>query len=302
VKTGDGETEDTGALTRNEENVIRLPRDWLGPPEELVPIGPAARARAAQRELDAGTPPTADAFWSEDSAALHDAVQAPPSRQRLDPPVGLVPPLAGHRLPRLGRLPRLRLGGSAARVSRWWGLVAVPIVALLVAAVIGATQSPASHPAAAHVSASRTPAPAHGPSAAGSDAARVASTSKAASVAAARGRRTEGATTRRHAPVRTHARTHARSTHSSKTRPSAAARHSAGSPAPTITGAAASPPIAQSSPPASTPSTGAGSTASAGSSAPTASASGAKGSKPAADPAGPTRIGSVTGGCNPKCS
>ena len=101
MKTGDGETDDTGALTRDEENVIRLPRDWLGPPEELVPIGPAARARAAQRELNGQTPPAADAFWSEDSAALHDALQAPPepSPQRLDPPVGLVPPLAGRRRP-----------------------------------------------------------------------------------------------------------------------------------------------------------------------------------------------------------
>ena len=146
MRTGDGETEDTGALT-HEENVIRLPRDWLGPPEELVPIGPAARARAAQRELDGGTPPTADAFWSEDSAALHDAVQAPaPStRAHVGPPVGLVPPLAGQRLRTLNRLPWLRLGG--ARPSRWWGVAAVPIVALLVAAIIGTSESPASHPA-----------------------------------------------------------------------------------------------------------------------------------------------------------
>ena len=30
-------------------NVVRLPREWLGPPEELVPFGPSAGATAEER-------------------------------------------------------------------------------------------------------------------------------------------------------------------------------------------------------------------------------------------------------------
>jgi hypothetical protein len=60
---------------------VRLPRDWVGPREELVPFGPAARARA-NRSTDPASvellPPAAHDFWGEDSAALHDAMQAPP--------------------------------------------------------------------------------------------------------------------------------------------------------------------------------------------------------------------------------
>jgi hypothetical protein len=51
------------------EKVVRLPRDWLGPREDLVPFGPRASAPEA--------PPSAADFWGERSAAIHDAVQAP---------------------------------------------------------------------------------------------------------------------------------------------------------------------------------------------------------------------------------
>ena len=262
-----------------------------------MPIGPAARARAAQRELDGGAPPTADAFWSEDSAALHDAVQAPsPStRAHLDPPVGLVPPLAGRRRRTLSRLPRLRLGG--ARTSRWWGLAAVPIVALVVVGVIGTSESPASHPAADHGSLSRSDGAAHRGTVAPSDAERLASASKAASAAAAAaGQAGKRATRRQRTPGRRPpARTRVRNTRHTTSGHVTAAHHSTGPPAPTVTEAAAAP-STQSSAPATTPSSSADSAAS------SASAGGATGSKPATGPAGPTRIGSVTGGCSPKCS
>jgi hypothetical protein len=72
------------------DNVVRLPRDWLGPRdwleprEELVPLGRSAAARSGadaephtpapdQTEASSG----ADAFWSESSAAIQDVVQAP---------------------------------------------------------------------------------------------------------------------------------------------------------------------------------------------------------------------------------
>lgn len=67
-----------------ESNVIRLPRDWLGPRDELVPLGgaqdgPGAGDAAAGVDDGGGglEPAQAADFWGEDSAAVQDAVQAP---------------------------------------------------------------------------------------------------------------------------------------------------------------------------------------------------------------------------------
>ena len=60
---------------------MRLPRDWLGPREELVPFGPRAvslNAEAApSSDNDEAAPPSAEDFWGERAAAIHDALQAP---------------------------------------------------------------------------------------------------------------------------------------------------------------------------------------------------------------------------------
>ncbi len=84
MKTGDRETEDAGTPKDDgtspgtDENVIRLPREWIGPLEELVPIRPAPPAGQGGAEpVDGELPPAADAFWSEDAGALHNAVRAP---------------------------------------------------------------------------------------------------------------------------------------------------------------------------------------------------------------------------------
>lgn len=63
---------------RAAENVVRLPRDWLGPRDELVPMGARARAETAEASRDGeAPPPTAASFWDEDSSALHAPMQAP---------------------------------------------------------------------------------------------------------------------------------------------------------------------------------------------------------------------------------
>jgi hypothetical protein len=65
---------------------VRLPRDWLGPRDELVPLGRHTETREAEpapaqltsaSALIAEPPPSAADFWGERSAAIHDAVQAP---------------------------------------------------------------------------------------------------------------------------------------------------------------------------------------------------------------------------------
>lgn len=135
METGHRQTEDAGGATRNEENVVRLPRDWLGPREELVPIGRPASVAAAVTSGDDALPPTAEAFWSENSAALHDAVQGATSVSTASSAAPALP--AGHGLLH----PRVRWPHRPVVQSRWL-LVALPVLALLVLAVIGGTETP----------------------------------------------------------------------------------------------------------------------------------------------------------------
>jgi hypothetical protein len=123
---------------RGTENVVRLPRDWLGPRDELIPIG--SGARAAQAEDDAQTdalPPTAASFWDEDSGSLQAPMQAPPGMWQPTPAERQVQP-APRRL-------RARFGWAVtgAFISRRRVTATVAVVAaglLLVLAVIGRSE------------------------------------------------------------------------------------------------------------------------------------------------------------------
>ena len=120
---------------------MRLPRDWLGPREELVPIGRPAAPGAAAPFGDDGLPPTAEDFWGEDSAALHSVVQGPTT--------GTASASADVTTARrLGWLSHPRAWWPRRLVvpARWL-VLAVPVVALLVLAAIGATEQPSvRHP------------------------------------------------------------------------------------------------------------------------------------------------------------
>jgi hypothetical protein len=283
VESGDGRTEDRGGLPRNEENVIRLPRDWLGPPEELVPIGSAARARAAQRDPEHDMPPAADAFWSEDSAALHDALEAPDPGvgERHAPPVGLVEPVAGLRLPRAIRLPHLGALRSRGAPPWRWSLSALGAVVLSVAAVIGTSEGPVPHRMPSQIRVSHS---AMSPDLTASTDAAGAGAEKAAAA------RHPRAQSRRHRAM-SRAHTRARGRHVAKPHHRAVTKHSAAASSSTVTHATASPPPTQSSTP----------TTSTAPNASTASTVASTGSRPVTGPAGPTQLGSMTGGCLPKC-
>ncbi len=77
-------------------NVVPFPRDWLGPRDELVPLGrpkppPAGTGSSdlagLSQQARSGSAPSAADFWGEEAAALHDAVQAPDAdRPDHDPP------------------------------------------------------------------------------------------------------------------------------------------------------------------------------------------------------------------------
>jgi hypothetical protein len=115
------ESQGTTRAESDRDNVVHLPaRDWLGPREELVPVGPS-------RQSD--SPPRADDFWSEDSAALQDALQPPAAREAH---IEQDPPTAGGEANR----PRWRPLVAPLAWRRWTALGAV-VAAVLVVALIG---------------------------------------------------------------------------------------------------------------------------------------------------------------------
>jgi hypothetical protein len=149
-KTGPGDGDE-----RTTENVVRLPRDWLGPRDELVPMG--SRARTAETLDDASVeslPPTAASFWDEDSGSLQAAMQAPadPAGGQCEPADALPSArrprarrlyrgLARPRLPRsLTRAAGFPRGRSTAAVA---GLLTASVVVIL--AVIGQTEGGTSN-------------------------------------------------------------------------------------------------------------------------------------------------------------
>jgi hypothetical protein len=66
------QTEAGATESLTSDNVVRLPRDWLGPRDELIPFGPSADGAP-----ESDSPPTADDFWGEDSSAIQTALEAP---------------------------------------------------------------------------------------------------------------------------------------------------------------------------------------------------------------------------------
>lgn len=119
------------------DNVVRLPRDWLGPREELVPFGPPAEPEAepgadGAEPADSGVPPSAHDFWDGgDFSSAHDGFQEPVRRNRRRR-------WPGH--------PRSFVAVSRARQ----GLIAgATVVTLLVAGMLvaaGTRRSPPSKP------------------------------------------------------------------------------------------------------------------------------------------------------------
>jgi hypothetical protein len=77
----EGHQIEAGSATEQSDKVVRLPRDWLGPREELVPFSQPTPP-LAEPELDAFAP---NDFWGERAAAIHSVVQAPEDDAPEDP-------------------------------------------------------------------------------------------------------------------------------------------------------------------------------------------------------------------------
>lgn len=100
-QTADGNTLD--------DNVVRLPRDWLGPRDELIPVGSSAKGQAHRGEEGLELPPTANDFWGEESSSLQTALEAPHQRTGR---------LAAHTtLPRYARQVSALAAGAAVLVA-----------------------------------------------------------------------------------------------------------------------------------------------------------------------------------------
>lgn len=59
------------------DNVVRIPRDWFGPTDELVPLEPPAGETAAGAGELRTEPLDPNSFWDESSSAIQDVVEAP---------------------------------------------------------------------------------------------------------------------------------------------------------------------------------------------------------------------------------
>jgi hypothetical protein len=149
VETDGRETNRAGSS--GVDNVVPFPRDWIGPLDELVPIGPSAERDAEDAAL--GEELAADSFWSESSASLHQVIEAPAREERVAGAHAgsLVGPCDGRRTfarrPGLGvrRLGAGTLGAGRLRVGTLCAALAVLVAG---AAVVLESQSPA--PVAGH--------------------------------------------------------------------------------------------------------------------------------------------------------
>lgn len=113
--------------------VVRFPRDWVGPLEELVPFGPSADR---ENEPD---------FWGEDSAELQDAVEAAPeigSRPRIGPRVLVAGAVVAALLLAVAAV----LGSMASTAPQVHGVTfAVPSVPPLARARVVTPRRPLQH-------------------------------------------------------------------------------------------------------------------------------------------------------------
>jgi hypothetical protein len=123
---------------RPRDNVVRL-GDWIEPREELVPFGKrralpqlerledrtADPARPPERDPNPTSfipeaPPSAEDFWGERSAAIHDAVQAPAEEREPDQVGGAGSGSARRRL-RFAPTGRWRVAGALATLAAGGG-------------------------------------------------------------------------------------------------------------------------------------------------------------------------------------
>jgi hypothetical protein len=140
VQTGGRRDEGRGGQGARESDadpagskVVRIPREWFGPRDELVPLGPRAPEAGSSRPGEGrgeAAPPMpsrpsldANAFWGEDASSIHDVLEGPAGGQprsltgATGPPRGSAPRRSADRAQadREDKPRRARLHGRAFR-------------------------------------------------------------------------------------------------------------------------------------------------------------------------------------------
>jgi hypothetical protein len=118
VKTDNHDPATGGEPTQTEDNVVRLPREWLGPREDLVQIG--------LQDATSGAPPAPEDFWGEGSSDLQSALVGPPASAEVPDPGGGASTSGTPR-----RRDRLR-----SRPARTPAVIAAATAALILAVVV----------------------------------------------------------------------------------------------------------------------------------------------------------------------
>jgi len=160
------ETEVREAGPQSPGNVVRLPRDWLGPREELVPFGPRVVSLDAEpappSDNGEAAPPSAEDFWGERAAAIHDALQAPANPAHPDTrSAGLAGTREASQPPRVGAArgrPRKAIRGISLPGADWRIVAALAAGVAIAAVVVIAFSSGISSPRAPAQAASRSQA------------------------------------------------------------------------------------------------------------------------------------------------
>lgn len=137
METGGRQDEERDREADEAGKVVRIPRDWFGPAEDLVPFGP--RASVPAEELDPNS------FWDESSNDIQHVVEAPAERQDDLWFGGGVPD-------RLARLPRTVGRRTLAAAV----LVALTVAGSVVGLLLGNPQRRLGPPAIASVNAVRS--------------------------------------------------------------------------------------------------------------------------------------------------
>jgi hypothetical protein len=132
VKTDSHDPAHRGEPLQPEDNVVRLPREYLGPREDLVQIG-APPADAA--------PPAPEDFWGEGSSDLQSALVGPPANEAAEAPTGGPPRWRKRPISWPARTPTVIATATAAL-----------ILAVVVIAAIGGQLHGTPHPQVASLS------------------------------------------------------------------------------------------------------------------------------------------------------
>jgi hypothetical protein len=147
-------------------NVVRIPRDWFGPKEDLVPLGPAAaqpslveaetRAEARKPSLgsltgresepaatDGRAPLDPNTFWGEDSSLIQDVVAAPAEASgEPDPGAPVTGGGGGIALSGLPAVGRALVGAARTKALAVSACVFLILIASVVVWQIGGSPSP----------------------------------------------------------------------------------------------------------------------------------------------------------------